>query len=111
MEERHFAKMTERIELGQHDRFLRFVVFVFVADYFALAIEHDPQIAAVFVLANDHFARRKTEHLGDVGKLPAFGLVEAAENRRLLQNFNQCRIVHVMPPKIVARPTRPMPSI
>ena len=78
----------------------------------ALAFEHDPQVLAAFALLDDFLAGRKGALLHDVGDLMAFAFVEGAKRRNLLERLKiDARFAHVMPPKIVARPTRPIPRM
>src|SRR6185295_18374064 len=85
---------------------------VLVPHDFALAFQHGPQIAAALALAEHDFAGSELLGSGDLAQLAALLLVQAAEEGNLFQQFVVRNVrAHVMPPKIVARPTRPMPNI
>ena len=95
MEKRHFTEVMIGFEFCQAQRLALAggIRFWFQSTHdFALAFEHDPQIARCIALANDVIAGLETSHANDIGDLPELRFVQIVEQGNATQDIvaNRC---------------------
>src|SRR5262245_61492028 len=107
VEERHFSEHASRLE---DPEFLFFAGLRFL-DHLAATLHDDADVLKGFPFRENHRSGRVELSVEQVLQFLALGGVHAAEEGTFGEGVIGKRCRHQIPPRTVARPTRPMPMM